>query len=245
MAIPVYRGEVPYLTAEQMIEVDRAMVEDYGIELLQMMENAGRNLAHLARVRFLDGDPRGKRVAVMAGPGGNGGGALVCARRLHGWGARVRVFTIRPEERFAPVPAHQLRILHCLRTEVNASADLGDHAPDLILDGIFGYSLRGAPRDVAGELIRQANTLDAPQLALDVPSGVEATSGEVFEPALRATATMTLALPKKGLLSPGAVAHVGELYLADIGVPPTLYAGPSLGLRVGPIFAGSDLVRLG
>ncbi|NIM09211.1 MAG: NAD(P)H-hydrate epimerase, partial [Planctomycetales bacterium] len=55
---------------------------DYRIDLIQMMENAGRNLAHLARSRFLGGDPQGKRVAVLAGTGGNGGGALVCARRL-------------------------------------------------------------------------------------------------------------------------------------------------------------------
>ncbi len=244
MTLPLYRGEVPYLSAGQMIEVDRAMIEDFGIELVQMMENAGRNLAHLARVRFLDGDPSGKRVAVMAGTGGNGGGALVCARRLLGWGARVRVFTTRPDERFAPVPAHQLRILRRLRAGVSASADL-DHVTDLIVDGIFGYSLRDAPRDAAGGLIRQANVRDAPRLALDIPSGVDATSGEVFDPALRATATMTLALPKKGLRAPGAAAYVGELYLADIGVPPSLYAGPNLGLRVGPIFSEGDILRLG
>ncbi len=81
-AAPIYRGEIPYLTTEQMIEVDRAMIEDFGIELLQMMENAGRALAHLARARFLGDDPLDKRVIVMAGTGGNGGGALVCARRL-------------------------------------------------------------------------------------------------------------------------------------------------------------------
>ena len=61
MTAPIYRGELPYLTTEQMIEVDRAMIEDFGIELVQMMENAGRALAHLARERFLGGDPLGKR----------------------------------------------------------------------------------------------------------------------------------------------------------------------------------------
>jgi NAD(P)H-hydrate epimerase len=244
MTIPFYRGEVPYLSIEQMVEVDRAMVEDFGIELLQMMENAGRALAHLATVRFLDGDPRGKRVAVMAGPGGNGGGALVCARRLLGWGARVRVFATRPDDRFALVPAHQLRILRRLRADVSASADL-DRDLDLIVDGIFGYSLRGAPESLAGELIRRSNDRDAPRLALDVPSGVDATSGEVFDPVLRATATMILALPKKGLRAPGVAAYVGELYLADIGVPPSLYAGPALELRVGSIFCSGDVLRLG
>ncbi len=82
---------VPFITTDQMREVDRAMIEDFGISLVQMMENAGRNLAQLARQRFLDGDPRGRRVVVLAGTGGNGGGGLVCARRLHNWGAEVEV----------------------------------------------------------------------------------------------------------------------------------------------------------
>ncbi len=69
MTIPVYEGEAPSLTTEQMIEVDRAMMQEMRIELIQMMENAGRNLAHLARVRFFDGSPRGKKVVVLAGTG--------------------------------------------------------------------------------------------------------------------------------------------------------------------------------
>ena len=77
MKFPIYTGEVLYLTTEQMVEVDRLMIEDFKIEVMQMMENAGRNLAHLARVRFFDGDPTGKKVVVLAGTGGNGGGALV------------------------------------------------------------------------------------------------------------------------------------------------------------------------
>ena len=71
---PLPLSGVPCLTTAQMREVDRAMVEDYRIELIQMMENAGRNLAHLARSRFLEGDPRGNTVVVLAGRGGNGGG---------------------------------------------------------------------------------------------------------------------------------------------------------------------------
>ncbi len=78
--------DIPFVTTDQMREVDRAMIDDYGITLLQMMENTGRELARLARSRFLGGDPRASRVEVLAGTGGNGGGGLVCARRLHGWG---------------------------------------------------------------------------------------------------------------------------------------------------------------
>ena len=98
--IPTYSGEMPYLTTEQMIEVDRAMMEDYTIGLIQMMENAGRNLAHLARERFFEGDPQGKQVIILAGTGGNGGGALVCARRLHNYGVQVQVYLSKADEAF-------------------------------------------------------------------------------------------------------------------------------------------------
>ena len=96
---------VPAVTSAEMAAVDQAMVEDYGIDLIQMMENAGRALAAFARDRFLDGDPKGKTVVVLAGPGGNGGGALVAARRLHGWGATIRAVLAHEPDCLAPVPA--------------------------------------------------------------------------------------------------------------------------------------------
>jgi NAD(P)H-hydrate epimerase len=104
--------------------------------------------------------------------------------------------------------------------------------------------LRGAPGGAAGDLIRWANEQGAPILSLDVPSGVDTATGAVFDPAVRATATMTLALPKEGLCAPGVGDQVGELYLADISVPPSLYAGPGLGLDVGNLFAEGDIIRL-
>ncbi len=237
--------DVPYLTAEQMREVDRAMMQDLNIQLIQMMENAGRNLAQLARVRFLGGDPRDKRVIVLAGAGGNGGGALVCARRLHNWGAQIHIFITRPDAEFALVPALQLDILRRMNVpaaQVDALAQV--ETADLIVDGVIGYSLKDAPSGTAAELIRWANAQGAPVLALDAPSGVDTTTGTVYDPAIKATATLTLALPKEGLRKPGVEAQVGELYLADIGVPPSLYAEPALGLRVGPIFAQDEIIRL-
>ncbi len=245
MPFPYYHGDVPWLTTEQMIEVDRAMIEDYKIELIQMMENAGRALAHLARERFLDGNPRGRQVVVLAGTGGNGGGALVCARRLHNYGAQVQVYMTRPDADFTPVPGHQVDILHRMGVPLAlADAIAGATTPDLVVDGVIGYSLKGAPRGAAANLIRWANAAGAPILALDAPSGADTTTGTVFDPAIQATATMTLALPKAGLRAPGVEALVGQLYLADISVPPALYARPRLELAVGHIFAESDILRL-
>src|SRR5258708_21512667 len=245
MTIPLYDDDLPYLTTEQMIEVDRAMMEDVRIELIQMMENAGRNLAHLARMRFLDGKPQGKHVVVLAGTGGNGGGALVCARRLHTWGAHVQVVVTRPVEDFSPIPAHQLESLRRMRVPLAQAEAINQvRSPALIVDGLIGYRLRGAPQGTVADLIHWANAACVPILSLDVPSGVESTTGAVFEPAIKATATMTLALPKAGLRAPGAQKLVGELYLADISVPPSLYAEPALALQVGPLFAESEILRL-
>jgi NAD(P)H-hydrate epimerase len=243
--IPFIKREIPYLNTNQMIEVDRAMMRNYKIGLIQMMENAGRNLAHLARIRFLDGNPEGKQVIILAGTGGNGGGALVSARRLHNWGAKVQVYITKPDEDFKSVPAVQLDILRRMNVQV-AQANTITSTPDvdLIIDGLIGYSLKGAPYGINADLIHWANNQPAPVLALDVPSGIDATTGNVFDPAIRAEATLTLALPKEGLRVPGVRKYVGELYLADISVPPELYSEPTVALKVGAVFAESDLVRI-
>jgi len=245
MSIPMAKEVIPYVDAEQMIEVDRLMVEEYGIELIQMMENAGRNLAHLSRQRFLQGDPRGRRIAVLAGAGGNGGGSLVAARRLHNYGADVNVSVTKPDAAFSAVPGRQMAILRRMGVPVALAEEVDSAQPvDLVLDGIIGYSLRGNPRGTAAALIQWANRQTAPILALDIPSGLDATTGIPLQPAIRASATMTLALPKTGLFSTEAAPFTGELYLADISVPQELYTRPALQMKVGPIFFESDIIRL-
>src|SRR5215470_3561194 len=128
----------PGLTTEQMVEVDRAMIEDYRIELIQMMENPGRNLAHLARMRFLDGDPRCSSVVVLAGSGGNGGGALVAARRLSNWGANVTVVLGQAPGKMAAVPSHQLDILRRMGVRiVEDGTPTAAPPPAVVLDGLI------------------------------------------------------------------------------------------------------------
>jgi NAD(P)H-hydrate epimerase len=235
---------VPSVTVAQMREVDRLMTDEMAISLLQMMENAGRALAQQARSMF-GGDSRGRRVAVLAGPGGNGGGGLAAARRLSTWGADVFAILAQPPAQMAEVPRHQLAALERmgvprLGAEHLDTIGLDLQRADLILDALIGYSLRGAPRGPIAALIRAANASGIPILALDVPSGLDSDTGEAAEPTIRASATLTLALPKVGLLRPGVDAWVGELALADISVPEVVYQ--RLGLSVGPIFARSDIV---
>jgi NAD(P)H-hydrate epimerase len=222
-----------------MREVDRLMVEEVGISLPQMMENAGRGLALQARV-LLHGDVLGRRVIVLAGPGGNGGGGLAAARRLSVWGAEVEVVIANPSRHFADASAHQLAALRWMGARILETGSVGES--DLILDAIFGYSVSGAPSGRPAELIDAANSSPTPILALDLPSGLHPDSGEAFAPAIRAAATVTLALPKTGLVKAGAKAWVGDLYLADISVPERVYQ--RLGLEVGPVFAQSDVIAI-
>jgi NAD(P)H-hydrate epimerase len=243
MPYPRFEEPLPELNSQQMREVDRLMVEQYEIELIQMMENAGRSLANLARARFFDGDPGGRSLAVIAGTGGNGGGALAAARHLANRGATVSIVVSRAERYLSKAALHQLEILKRMGlpvSEVGRTPALGQ--VELILDGVIGYSLKGVPRGPAAAMIRWANAHPAPVLALDVPSGVDVSTGSAYDPAIRATATMTLALPKKGLLAQDLAQQVGELYLADIGVPPGLYS--RLGIEIGPIFARAGILRL-
>jgi len=187
--------EIPAISTDQMREVDRLMMEVYGIQLIQMMENAGRNLAFLARQNFLDNDPLGKKVLVLAGTGGNGGGGLVAARRLHTWGAQVHVFTTKKAAAYKDVPGHQIKILQRMALPVIYAGDVTElQEVDLILDSIIGYSLQGPPIGLAAELIRKANNTGSPILSLDVPSGIDSSSGEAFDPHIQASATLTLAL---------------------------------------------------
>jgi NAD(P)H-hydrate epimerase len=222
---------VPAVTAEQMREVDRIMVEDLHIELVQMMENAGRNLAQLTISAFAP-----TTATVLAGPGGNGGGGLVAARHLANRGVEVRVVLAQPAERMAPVPAHQLDILRRMTVKTGA-----DPAPaDVTVDALLGYSIQGDPRGRAAELIEWVNAQPAPVLALDSPSGLDVTTGRAGTPCVRAAATMTLALPKTGLRR--GASEVGRLYVADISVPPVVYQ--RLGLDVPDLFRDDTIVAL-
>jgi NAD(P)H-hydrate epimerase len=235
---------VTSVSVDQMREVDRLMTEEVGISLLQMMENAGRCLATHAR-GMLGGDARGRQVVVLAGRGGNGGGGLAAARRLVVWGAAVTVVLAQSREDMRGVPGQQLTILEWIGIPVRLSADGISElfaGADLVIDALIGYSLRGAPAGPVAALIRAANASARPMLALDLPSGLDGDRGEASDPTIRATETLTLALPKRGLLAPAARPWVGQLHLADISVPEKVYR--RVGLTVGPIFARSDIIPI-
>ncbi|MGI9598774.1 MAG: NAD(P)H-hydrate epimerase [Acidimicrobiales bacterium] len=232
---PTIAGDdLGWLTEEQMVEVDRIMIDDLRIELIQMMENAGRSLA-----RLIVDLAAPTTVIVLAGSGGNGGGGLVAARHLANAGVDVTVGLTRQAAELTGVPGHQLDILHRMGVTISS-----DNEPDLALgydvavDALIGYSLRGAPRGRTAAMIEQIPRTAPTVVSLDTPSGLNVTTGEASGIAVLADATMTLALPKVGLRT---AAEVGDLYLADISVPP--FVMRTLGAQA-PIFTESAILRI-
>lgn len=227
---PTVDGDrIGWLTEEQMIEVDRVMIQDLHIELIQMMENAGRNLAALTVDRF---GPRS--VTVLVGSGGNGGGGLVAARHLANRGVDVSVTLGKNPDGLGPVPAHQLDIVRRMGLPV-----LDQPRPaDAVVDALIGYSLRGPPRGRIGDLVENVDAVAPVTVSLDTPSGLNVTDGSTPGAVVAATATLTLALPKVGLRD---APQVGELYIADISVPPSVYR--ALGVGPEPPFDRGPILR--
>jgi NAD(P)H-hydrate epimerase len=209
--------EVPAVTTDQMREIDRIAMEETGPNLFQMMENAGRNLAEMA-LECLGANWRQARIVVLAGTGGNGGGGIVAARHLANHGARVELCLAAPDK-LGEVPAWQYKIFRSTDGKEVSPQELDKEPLAFILDALIGYSLQSAPRGVFADLIAWANSTGAPILSLDVPSGMDSTTGETPGDFIQATWTMTLALPKTGLASGNA----GQITLADIGIPEETY----------------------
>jgi len=233
--LPTLR-DVPSATAAQMAEADRIASGELGIPLELLMENASHQIAVAART-FL-GAVAGKRIVAFAGSGNNGGDALGALRHLSGWGANVGVVLSGPAERMRPLARRQHDILATLGIVREGPAE----EADLLIDGLLGYSVTGPPRDAVADLIRAANASRLPILAVDIPSGLHPDTGEPLGITIRAALTVTLALPKRGLVATRSRALVGELLLADIGIPPQAF--DRLTIETRGLFERGDLVRI-
>jgi NAD(P)H-hydrate epimerase len=208
--------EVPALTTARMREVDRIAMQETGPNLFQMMENAGRNLAEMA-LDFLGEAWQQARVVVLAGSAGNGGGGITAARHLANRGVRVELCLALPNK-LSEVAAWQRKIFQSTAGKEVELRDLEGTSAGLILDALIGYGLESAPQGVFAEFIHWANSTSAPIISLDVPSGMDSTTGQTPGEFIRSYSTMTLALPKLGLAQ-----AAGEIVLADIGIPEETY----------------------
>lgn len=244
------KTNIPSISTEQMRKVDNLMINKYGIELIQMMENAGANLAELAidlmKKNFENCNP--KNIVIACGLGNNGGGGMVAARHLSNHGFKVTVVLTGAEAKLKSIPLKQWNILKKIPVGMiiaNSSDTLGVfNDADLIIDAIIGYGMHGELKGMPAHVIHEIlNTQIKNVLSLDAPSGLNTTTGDFNEElCIKAYATMTLALPKTGLVQENAKECVGRLYVADISVPPKLYK--EIGINSGILFTGKSIISI-
>jgi len=204
------------LTAEEMGRADRLAIEG-GVPGLTLMENAGRAVAEEIVRRF----PDRETVVVLCGPGNNGGDGFVAARLLKEQGYRVRLGFDGDEARLPEDAAAMARRFAGAREPLRPDILTG---ADVVVDALFGAGLARPIEGKLAHLIDSVNASGLPIVAVDVPSGIDGTSGEVRGVAVQAAATVTFFRLKPGhLLLPGRT-HCGEVRLADIGIPASVLA---------------------
>jgi NAD(P)H-hydrate epimerase len=202
----------PLPDAERMRATDRWAIEVCGIPGSGLMERAGEGLARVAAARA----PAG-RIAIVCGKGNNGGDGLVAARLLRQAGREVDVLALWPRDELGPDAAEQARRLPGAAPEAFAPESLD--GAQLVVDALLGTGFSGVPRDPARRVIEAMDGAAAPVVAADVPSGVDASTGEVAGAAVRAQATVTFHRAKPGLLIHPGKAHAGDVEVIDIGIP--------------------------
>jgi NAD(P)H-hydrate epimerase len=221
---------LPQLTSRQVKEVDALAQERFGISVEWLMEAAGWQVA-----RFCP-----DASAVVCGVGNNAGDGLAAARHLHRWGKLAAVCCM-DAGRLNGAAARELEAL--LRIGVHVSSELRLDGASTVVDAIFGTGLSRQPQGRFAEWIGAINSSRLRVIAVDVPSGLDADSGDAYAPCVEAHTTITLGLPKPGLLKGDGPRLSGEVWVADIGVPLEAYA--AIGVAVPrDLFAKGEVVRL-
>lgn len=234
--IPDVYESLPVVTAARMREVDRLAGERFGLTTDALMEQAGTAVAE-ETVRFLKEklgrDAAGAQVVVCCGRGANGGDGLVAARHLAGRGAKVKAFLCPPKKEGGAAGEYPDYFKSNLERAKTAGASAAEAGPasglaealsqaDLVLDALLGTGSAGKPAGAIHHMIQEINRSKKPVLAVDIPSGVHPDTGYHSGVFITATVTLTLGLPKRGLLTPHAKRNVGELKILDIGYPKEL-----------------------
>jgi len=219
------------LTREQVRELDRRAIEEYGVPGIVLMENAGRGMAELLRSLGING-----WVVICCGKGNNGGDGFVMARHLDNIGIRVRVLLFGDPAQLSGDAAINHRIITAsaipqetfagsvgsVLDEERLRRQLAD--ADWIVDALFGSGLRGAIQPPFDRIIAAINAASARIFAVDIPSGLDCDTGQPLGIAIRAHHTGTVAALKKGFLEPSAAAWLGQVHLIDMGAPRALFA---------------------
>ncbi len=212
------------LSRRHVREFDRLAIEQWGVPGVVLMENAGRGCVDAVE-EFLGG-VSGKKSAVVAGVGNNGGDGFVIARHLHLRGASVAVFVVGNAEKMTHDASVNFAILKSLKIDVHACADevLSGFAErlrgfDLVVDALGGTGISGSLRGDLAVAVEQINAAGRPVVAVDIPTGLDCDTGTAHEPTVKAALTVTFVAKKTGFDAPGASDYTGKVVVADIGVP--------------------------
>jgi len=218
------------LSREEVRSLDRCAIETLGVPGVVLMENAGRNATD-AIVEFLGG-VEGRRTAVVAGAGNNGGDGFVIARHLAMRGAEAVTFLVAPGEKITGDARINLQIIRSLGHDIRRMADEGPAGLgaelrrfDLVVDAVGGTGIRGALRGDLAAAVKQINASRRPVVAVDIPTGLDCDSGRAPGPTVRAKLTVTMLARKKGFDAPGASDYTGDIRVVDIGIPADVVAG--------------------
>ena len=231
---------LPLLSADAMRAVDAATMDDWGVPGRVLMETAGRAAAREIADRY---SLAGRRVTVLAGTGNNGGDALVVARELARLGASVHT-TALPAASHSGDRAANLALLSRLAEGSDRIAFSETPAPaDLVVDGLLGIGATGDLRAPVRELCAWANHQPAPVVALDVPSGLDATTGAAPPDTVEAALTITFGAAKTGLVLREGPRVSGELVTVDIGFPERVVASHARAWRATPEWVAERLPR--
>ncbi len=221
---------LPTLTSAQVKEVDSLAQERFGVSVDWLMEAAGWQVA-----RFCRG-----RTAVVCGVGNNAGDGLAAARHLHRWG-RLSSVSCVDAGRLRDSAARELDALRNLGIRVSTELELD--GAQIVVDALFGTGLSRPPEGAFAAWIDTINSSRLRVVSVDLPSGLDGDTGVAYAPTVRAHTTVTLGLPKPGLLKGDGPSLAGEVWVADIGVPFEAYA--AIGIEVPPhLFTMHDRVQL-
>jgi ADP-dependent NAD(P)H-hydrate dehydratase / NAD(P)H-hydrate epimerase len=215
----------PVVSAAQMTEMDKYTIHELGIQGIILMENAGRGIVKSAL--SLLHDAHNKIVHIYCGSGNNGGDGYVVARHLLNMGARVQIYILAPREKIKGDADLNLRVLEKICNKIYYIEDLPGtdvESPDLIIDAMLGTGVERPLHGLYSKVVDYINSLQKPVLSVDIPTGVNADSGDVQGPAIKAVRTATMALLKRGLLfSPGRE-YAGHIDIVAISMPPQVIA---------------------
>jgi len=213
------------VTAQEMQDIDRRTIEEFGVPGQVLMERAGMAVASKIKELFAQ-----KKTIVLAGGGNNGGDGFVVARELFNSGWHVKVLLFAKQNKLSPDCLSQLRSARKagVQVEFRTGVTAGDLHSALVVDALFGTGLNKEIKEGLTEVISALNISDSPVLSVDIASGISADSGRVMGVAIKADYTVTFGLPKRGhLLYPGAD-YTGKLFVETIGFPGELLTSDDL-----------------